>query len=100
MKGYLFSILIASIITASGITSAIGNSDCAEPIPELFQRVSPSVVSISALALDPFKMSSRVNTAVGSGFIINDNGIILTNSHVVFGRQLIIVTLDDNRKIE
>ena len=100
MKGYLFPILIASIITTIGITPAIGNSDCAEPMPELFQRVSPSVVSISALALDPFKISSRVSTAVGSGFIINNEGLVLTNSHVVFGRQLIIVTLDDGRKIE
>ena len=100
MKEYLFSILIASIITAIGITPAICNSDCAEPTPELFQPVSPSVVSISALALDPFKISSRVSTAVGSGFIINNGGFVLTNSHVVFGRQAITVTLDDGRKTE
>lgn len=100
MKGYLFSILIASIITAIGITPAIGNSDCAEPMPELFQRVSPSVISISALALDPFKISGRISTATGSGFIIDDKGLVLTNSHVVFDRQAIIVTLDDGRKAE
>ncbi len=100
MKGCLFSILIASIITASGVTPAIGHPDCDEPMPELFQRVSPSVVSISALALDPFKISSRVSIAVGSGFIINQEGLVLTNSHVVFGRQAITVTLDDGQKIE
>jgi len=86
MKGYLFSILIASMLTASGITSALGNSDCDEPMPELFERVSPSVVSISALTLDPFKISNRVSIAVGSGFIINQEGLVLTNCHVVFGR--------------
>jgi serine protease Do len=100
MKEYLFSILIASIITAIGMSPAKGNSDCAEPMPELFQRVSPSVVSISALTLDPFKTSGRISTAAGSGFIINNEGLILTNSHVVFGRQAIIVTLDDGRKSE
>jgi serine protease Do len=100
MKGYLFSILIASIITAIGMTPAIGNSDCHEPMPELFQRVSPSVVSISALARDAFKVSGRFSTAEGSGFIIDDKGLVLTNSHVVFDRQAIIVTLDDGSKVE
>jgi S1-C subfamily serine protease len=100
MKGTLFSIFIVSMLTASGVTPALSNSDCAEPMSELFQRVSPSVVSISALMLDPFKISSRVSIAVGSGFIINHEGLILTNSHVVFGRQAITVTLDDGSKTE
>ncbi len=99
MKGHHFSFLIASIITIIGMTPPIAKSDCTEPMPELFQRVSPSVVSISALALDPFKFGNRVTTVGGSGFIINDEGLILTNSHVVFGRQLIMATLDDGRKI-
>jgi serine protease Do len=100
MKGTLFSILIVSMLTASGVIPAIGDSGCTEPMPELFQRVSPSVVSISALMLDPFKISSRVSIAVGSGFIINNEGLVLTNSHVVFGRQAITVTLDDSSKTE
>ena len=100
MKGCLFLILTVSIITAIGITPAIGKPDCAEPMPELFQRVSRSVVSISALALDPSKISGRIGTVTGSGFIIDDKGLVLTNSHVVFDHQAIIVTLDDGRKAE
>lgn len=100
MKTRLSLILMVSVITVVGMTPRPAKSDCTEAMPELFQRVSPSVVSISALALDPFKMTSRVSTAVGSGFIISDEGLVLTNSHVVFGRQLIIVTLDNGRKIE
>ncbi len=88
------------MLTTSGVTPAIGSSACDEPMPELFQRVSPSVVSISALTIDPFKMSSRVSTAMGSGFIVNHEGLVITNSHVVFGRQAIIVTLDDGSKTE
>jgi len=100
MKGYDLSILLVSIITIIGMTPPIAKSDCNEPMPELFQRVSPSVVSISTLGLDPFKISKPVNIAVGSGFIINDEGLVLTNSHVIFGRQLIVITLDDGRKID
>ncbi len=100
MKGYLSSILVTLIIMTIGMTPAMGNSDCNEPMPKLFQRASPSVVSISALALDPFKVSGRISTVSGSGFIINDEGLVLTNSHVVFDRQSIIVTLDDGSKVE
>lgn len=100
MIGYVFSILLALILTAGGVTSVSGNSNCDEPMPKLFERVSPSVVSIAGLTVDAFKINSRVNIGVGSGFIIDGEGLILTNSHVVFGRQAITVTLDDGSKTE
>jgi len=74
--------------------------ECTESIPELFKRVSPSVVLVTALAIDPLKISRRVSTAVGSGFIISDDGLVLTNSHLVFGRQVIAVTLDDGHRTQ
>ena len=36
---------------------------------------------------------------MGSGVIIDASGLILTNSHVVFGRQVITVTLDDGTSL-
>jgi serine protease Do len=84
------------------LTSSIGMSGtsgiCNQPLPELFKQVSPAVVFISAISIDPYKLNNRVNMAIGSGFIFNDEGLILTNSHVVFGRQVIFVILDDGRK--
>jgi len=100
MKRHLYSILLVLIMAVIGMTPLIARSECTEAMPELFERVSPCVVSISALGLDSFKMGSGVSTAVGSGFIIDDEGLVLTNAHVVFGRQVIIVTLDDGRKIQ
>jgi serine protease Do len=82
-----------------GAAKASAGPDCTEPIPDIFQRVSPSVVYISAVAIDPFGVPSRVNSLVGSGFIISDDGLVLTNSHVVFGHQAIAVTLDDGVKV-
>lgn len=97
MKGLLTWILVFPVLIAAGITDGAVGSDCTEPIPELFQRVSPSVVYITAIAVDPFKVTERVSSSIGSGFIISKDGLVLTNSHVVFGRQAIAVTLDDGR---
>jgi S1-C subfamily serine protease len=94
----LFSFLFCIVGTGLGISELKANSNCTESISELFKRVSPSVVFISAVSIDPFKVINRVKTVIGSGFIINKDGLILTNSHVVFGRHVIIVTLDDGTK--
>jgi S1-C subfamily serine protease len=89
----LFLLLLAVIVPA--LSSATEPLTCSEPIPDLFQRVSPSVVFISAVAINPFKLAERVSTVVGSGVIISADGLVLTNSHLVFGRRAITVALED-----
>jgi serine protease Do len=39
---------------------------------------------------------AHVQNAVGSGFVIDSSGIILTNEHVVDGADRVIVTIDDS----
>jgi serine protease Do len=100
MKKWLVFIPIIIFAITTRIPQAMAGHDCTEPIPDLFQRVSPSVVLVTAVAIDPFKITNRVSSVIGSGFIISDDGLILTNSHVVFGRQAISVTLDDGRRAQ
>lgn len=68
---------------------------CSTDIPTLFDRVSPAVVMISAQSINPYKVQGRVSHIIGSGFIYDSKGLIITNSHVAFGRQALYVTLDD-----
>ncbi|HIK38677.1 MAG: trypsin-like peptidase domain-containing protein [Geminocystis sp.] len=42
----------------------------------------------------------RIVQGLGSGFIIDKNGIILTNAHVVSGADRVTVTLKDGRKFQ
>lgn len=73
----------------------------AEPLPtiaDVVAKVKPSVVAINTeiTALDVFNRPFTQEGA-GSGWIISQNGIIVTNNHVVEGARTITVTLDDGR---
>jgi serine protease Do len=68
---------------------------CDEPIADLYQRVSPAVVTITGQSINPYRREDRVSHTVGSGFIVDGRGLVLTNAHVAFGRQSLRVTLDD-----
>jgi len=63
-------------------------ADGCEPLPDfvaVVEKVKPSVVAI------------RTDVGAGSGWIIREDGIIVTNNHVVAEAQTIAVTLDDGR---
>jgi S1-C subfamily serine protease len=72
---------------------------CPDSLPALYEQVSQSVVSISGISINPYDMDRRIERVAGSGVIIESSGLILTNSHVVFGRQVITVTLDDGTSL-
>jgi serine protease Do len=70
-------------------------------VDALIRRVSPSVVQIIVTAYAPLEESGRGNAgavmgrqrASGSGFVIDAEGYIITNAHVVNGAQRIEVVL-------
>ena len=95
MKKYHISILISLVLLGMVKPESSAKAACTEAVPEIFKKVSPSVVFISAISFDPFKTKDRLTTSVGSGFIISKEGVILTNSHLVFGHQTIDVILDN-----
>ncbi len=65
-------------------------------IADVVARVKPSVVAINTevTVLDFFNRQFTQQGA-GSGWIIDPNGIIVTNNHVVEGAKTITVTLDN-----
>lgn len=79
-------------------------------LPDMVERVSPGVVNISSTTvittrywMDPFFRLQGIpqqmkQTSLGSGFIIDEEGYIITNNHVVDRASEVMVTLLDKRQ--
>ena len=89
------STLVLALLLAPGLAGA---QPCTEPLTQLFERVSPAVVSIQAMKINKAKPQRRFETIVGSGLII-DKAEVLTNAHVVDGAASLSVTLDSGAKV-
>ena len=67
-------------------------------IADVVALVKPSVVAINTQVLTrDFFNRPFTQEGAGSGWILDENGIIVTNNHVVEGANTITVTLDDGR---
>lgn len=66
---------------------------------DAFNKVSPAVVIISVTGTTSNGFTSSQYEGMGSGFIINEDGYILTNYHVIEGAQGITVTLSDGTEV-
>lgn len=122
-----FVVRTASLILLS--LSLVVTSVIAAPLPdfsELIEKASPAVVKITAVTkarqarqlqqmpnnqlqdmpeifrqlLEQRQMPQREHGSLGSGFIISDDGYVLTNNHVVNEADEIKVILSDEREFD
>ena len=74
-----------------------------ESVDALIKKVSPSVVQLLVTGYGPIDSSEHGNTAgvigrqraIGSGFVIDPAGYIVTNAHVVAGAQRVQVVVPE-----
>ncbi|HRV59622.1 MAG: trypsin-like peptidase domain-containing protein [Solirubrobacterales bacterium] len=85
-------------------TNASSNQDDQNLVNQIYNRDSDGVGFITASgittesssAFDPFGQQQGTSTATGSGFLIDTDGHMVTNNHVIEGAKKITVTLGDS----
>lgn len=65
-------------------------------IADVVEKAAPAVVYIEVANRHPY----YTVLSNGSGFIVKEDGLILTNAHVVVNRHKVIVKLQDGTKVE
>ncbi len=93
------TLLLALAVAAPPARAQDPGAACTDSLSTIYRRLSPAVVSIGAMSINPYDPDHRLDRVMGSGVIVDPAGLILTNSHVVFGRQVITVRLDDGTTV-
>ena len=70
-------------------------------IADIVEQVRPAVVSIVAeIVVRDSRGFLRSQFGSGTGVIVDRQGLVLTNNHVIEGASAITVTMDDGRQVE
>jgi putative serine protease PepD len=82
--------------TRSTSTSSVAQAQTPASAASIYQQAAPAVVTITTEVAGRF---GRVGEGTGSGIVLDTNGDILTNAHVVAGANQIQVTFNDGRTL-
>ena len=104
----LLSLVLTTILSGCGalpatvtVTRTTGMAgDTALSLPDLssvITRVRPFVVAVNTEVSGYSIFGAYTEEGAGSGWIINADGYIVTNNHVVAGASTVTVTLEDGR---
>ena len=117
MKKIFFNNIIAILIFLN-ISSIVNSKEIPSSFADLAEKLMPSVVNISTTTTittqsnnfpfqfppgSPFKdmfegaPTERQTSALGSGFIINKEGLVITNNHVIKGADDIFVKVNGDK---
>lgn len=103
VSGAALRCLLGIMGVVSVLTCALSASG--EPIPDedrtitLYQQLAPATVFLSVTHGPAHPFSSSPTTGVGAGFVVDEDGTVVTNAHVVEEARGVMATLYDGRRI-
>jgi len=77
-------------------------SDKTNPVPEIAQKVTPSVIGVKTYNKEfvPGQQAQTQDVGYGSGFVVSSGGYVVTNSHVVESGDYVKVVLSDGTEYD
>lgn len=87
---------LAAIVMSIAVMAPAVARGTPDGFANLVDRVMPSVVNISTGTPGP----SSSGVSLGSGFVIDESGIVVTNNHVIENADRITVTFDNGEEYE
>ena len=95
MRAWTWALLVVLCVAPARATA----EPCSEPLAALFERIAPAVVTVQAMKINKARAPARFETVGGSGVVIDRDGHILTNAHVIDGAASLSVTLDSGNRV-
>lgn len=95
MKNSASYIAIFLALSLSVVVHArdVSSESCEKTTVDLIRDVLPTVVSVTGMSVDPFNIQERVKWVIGSGLVVDDEGLVLTNAHTVLELDEVYITL-------
>lgn len=99
LQAQFLSFLLALPIVTIQFPISAAPPDCDGTPTSVYSEIRPSVVSILAMRLDPFRTTGRFSVVGGSGVVIDSMGHVLTNAHVVHGAAFLSMSTGDHENV-
>ena len=100
IQALTMALLTLSLVTVPRLATAHQTIMESGVVTQVYKKVAPVIVLINATRAEPPTGSDASVQSVGSGIVLNDTGMVLTNNHVIEGATKIMVTMSKGIKVE
>lgn len=94
MQQQLKTLRSSGSVSATNVTYAVSPEGAQTP-RMVYENNAKSVVAVSSTVQTNYYGQTRQGTSTGSGFVLSEDGYVVTNCHVIEGATAITVTMDD-----
>lgn len=90
--------VVAALLVITGYAKAASDEDI--PV-RLYKKVAPATVFIASAYISHHHLpgSTSQDMTIGSGFLLNNDGEVITNAHVIEGAANVTVALQDGTRL-